>query len=362
MLKTLLITHEYYPFAGGVARYCYNLFKFFPQDKYLVICDHPQVVSQGNVIHLKLKDRFIYPSWLWAFFRIRKIVKQQKIEQILTPNILPLGSMAYLFFKVFKIPYVISLHGLDINLALARKPKLAKMILSHAKQIICNSQYTASRLNNLSLDDKVTVIYPSLTALPDIDKVEALKAKFHIQPGDRVLLTIARLNYRKGHDLVIKAIKDLKQWPIKYLIVGSGDQLDKLKSLVQALGLSEQVIFCGSMDDDYLASFYKLADIFVMPHRQIAGDVEGLGMVYLEAASFSLPIIAGDSGGIKEIFKDQLNIFLIPNDDLSRLKEVLTKLLNDDKLRLSFGQAAHELWRTLPTAASQSEKLAKILS
>jgi phosphatidylinositol alpha-1,6-mannosyltransferase len=111
-----------------------------------------------------------------------------------------------------------------------------------------------------------------------------------------------------------------------------------------------------------LASFYKLADIFVMPHRQLASDVEGLGIVFLEAASFSLPIIAGFSGGVSEIFTDQRNIIFIKNDSVAELELALTSLLNNDKLALNLGQEANLLVKNFPSASEQSQELTKILS
>ena len=363
MLKTLLLTHEYYPFSGGVARYCYNLFKFLPKDKYLEVCDNPVVKSKDNIIHLKLQYKFIKPSWLFSLFQLSRIIRQEKVEQIFTPNILPLGSIAYLFFKFLKIPYVISLHGLDINNALKNKPRITKLILKSAKAIVCNTKYTASRLAGLGLEEKTVVIYPSLTNLPEPGQSDVdLKGQYHIQSDEKVLLTVARLTHRKGHDLVLKSLANLRNLKFKYLIVGLGPEMDNLKKLVQEKKLEDRVVFCGEVADSMLVSFYKLADIFVMPHRQLANDVEGLGMVFLEAASFSLPIIAGISGGVSEIFTDQRNIIFIKNDSVAELELALTSLLNNDKLALNLGQEASLVVKNFPSASEQSQELTKILS
>ena len=136
MKKTLLLTHEYYPYKGGVARYCYNLFKFLDQQEYWVVTDHAAVFAQNNIIKLKLTNKFIRPVWLFSFFKLNKIIQQHQIKKIFTPNILPLGTMAYLINLLFKIPYIISLHGLDINLALKNKPELTNKILKNAEKII----------------------------------------------------------------------------------------------------------------------------------------------------------------------------------------------------------------------------------
>ncbi len=365
MRKTLLLTHEYYPFGGGVARYCYNLFKYFSKEEYLVVCDHPQVLSDGNITHLKLKDKFIWPSWLLSFFRIKRIIKQNKIVLIFTPNILPLGTVAYVFYKLYKIPYIISLHGLDINMALKNKPDLTKKILLSAEKIITNTQYTASLIKDLDLaPDKIKVIYPSVDILPKFSPQiqDELKEKYHIKQGDKVLLTVGRLIYRKGHDLVIKAMSEIQRSNIKYLIVGQGGELDNLKKLVTEEKLDQQVIFCGQVSDSDLAGLYALADIFVLPNRYQGCDVEGFGMVFLEAAKYQLPIIAGRSGGVIEILTDKQNALLVDSDDYRQLKSALTTLLTNDKLAQDLGRAALARSQDFLSYAEQSKKLKEILN
>ncbi|MFA5126530.1 MAG: glycosyltransferase family 4 protein [Patescibacteria group bacterium] len=364
MRKTLLLTHEYYPFAGGVARYCYNLFKYFPTTDYLVVCDHPQVVSRANIIHLQLKDNLIWPSWLLAFFRLRKIIRQNKIEQIFTPNILPLGTIAYMFYKLYKIPYIVSLHGLDINLALKHKPKLAKSILAAADKIIVNTKYTASLIQGLNLSpEKIIVIYPSVAVLPkpDVQLQSQLKEKYHIKSSDRILLTVGRLVYRKGHDLVIRALADLKRTDVKYLIVGQGYGLASLKQLVAQKKLDQQIIFCSEISDQALAAVYGLADIFVLPNRYRAADVEGFGMVFLEAAQYGLPIIAGKSGGVLEILTDKQSALLVDSDSLAQLKLALTTILGNAELAKKLGEQARLRSRDFLSDVEQSKKLKDIL-
>ena len=365
MLKTLLLTHEYYPFGGGVGRYCHNLFKYFPPDKYLVICDHPEVKDRDNVRHLVLKNKVIRPSWLFSFFKLRKIIKEQKIEQIFTANILPLGTIAYLFFRLYKIPYVISLHGLDINNALKHKPYLTKKILQNAKKVITNSQYTLNLFKVLPLDfSKVEIIYPSVEILPASQKeiLQDLKKQYNLASGDKIILTVARLNYRKGIDLVIKALAKLNQTNVKYLIVGSGEEKMNLENLIEQQGLSKQVVFCGRVTDQTLADLYQLADIFVMPNRDLGNDIEGFGAVFLEAASFGLPIIAGKNGGVMEILTDKVNALLVDSDDSQALFGALSKLLSDDKLAKALATAALSRSRDFVSYRVQSDKLAKILT
>lgn len=361
MKKTLLLTHEYYPFKGGIARYCYNLFKFFAPEDYLVVTDHPEVPNQTNVLNLQLTNWFWTPSWFLSYFKLKKIIKRYKIEQVFTPNILPLGSLAYFL----RLPYIISLHGLDINLALKNKPWLAKLILKKAKKIIVNSLSTKAAISQLGLPkEKILLFYPSLDFATSYDqtKLAQLQQTLGLEPTDKVLLTVGRLVKRKGQDLVIKAVAEIKkEIPIKYLIVGQGEEENNLQQLIKAQGLAKQVLLCPNVSDTDLIYYYKLANLFVMPHRQTQTDVEGFGLVFLEATKAGLPIIAGQSGGLQDIFKDRQSVWLVAQDNLAELKDSLRWLLNNPQEADKLNKQALLITQKFFDARTQSQKLKAIL-
>ena len=361
MKKTLLLTHEYYPFRGGVAKYCYNLFKFFDTDDYLVVTDNQVVKAQENIINTNLTLPWLKPSWLWSFFKIKKIIKDNKIEQIFTPNILPLGNIAYRL----KIPYIISLHGLDINLAIKNKPHLTKDILQNAKAIITNTQNTVNIIKPLDIDQsKVHVVYPALDFDTSYDesKLEAFRKKLDIKDDEKVIMTLSRLNKRKGQDLVIEAVAQIKNdYKLKYFIVGSGEEKKHLEFLIAKHKLSDRIFIFDNIDDEELIYFFKLADIFAMPHKQIGDDIEGFGMVFLEAASCKLPIIAGDSGGVKEVFNSSKQAILVPGDDLRALVIAIKNLLNNPLEADKLAVAAYKRAGQFKGAQEQSLILKEIL-
>jgi phosphatidyl-myo-inositol dimannoside synthase len=360
MKKTLVLTHEYFPFPGGVARYVYNLFKHFPENKYFVITDNDQVKTQNNIINSKLVNKFLKPSWLFSFLKIKNLIRQHDIKQIFTPNILPFGSLAYFLFRLYKIPYTISLHGLDINLALKNKPRLTKKILQTAKLIITNSKNTATLISHLDLPaDKIKVVYPSVDLQKNInkDKLLNLEQRLGIIDTDLVLLTVGRLNKRKGHDLVIEAIAKNKDLPLKYLIVGQGEERENLLKLAKNRQIEDKIIWAGRVADSELIYYYKLANIFVTPHRMTNVDVEGFGIVFLEAADCQLPIIAGSSGGVTEILTDQEDSLLVEADNLEQLSQAIRSFAEDCEMSWKLAQQAYKRSQEFPTAKQQSEKL-----
>jgi len=361
MKKTLVLTHEYYPFKGGVARYCHNLFKFFKNEEYLVVTDNLEVSSQKNIINTRLTWPYLKPSWLLAYFKLKKIIKNNQLEQIFTPNILPLGSLAYFL----KVPYIISLHGLDINLAMANKPKLTRKILTGAKAVIANTENTAKITRDFlgQADFKIKVLYPSVDFDTSYDpiKLEAFRKKLGIGE-EKIIMTLGRLNKRKGQDLVIEALAQLQNdYNFKYFIIGRGSENKNLELLIDKHKLSKQVFIFDNIDDEDLIYFFKLADYFVLPHRQSGHDIEGFGTVFLEAALCNLPIISGDSGGVKEIFNQPDQAILIPSDDLRALIKAIKFLLNNPKEADKLAQAAQQRAKQFKGSKAQSLILKEIL-
>jgi phosphatidyl-myo-inositol dimannoside synthase len=362
MKKTLVLTHEYYPFKGGVARYVYNLFKHFDKKDYLVVTDNSEVKSDGNIINMRLTNPLFWPTWIPAFIKLRKIIKQNNIEMIFTPNILPLGTMAFFL----GLPYVLSLHGLDINLALKNKGWIAKRVLAKAESIIVNTKNTANLIAHLNLPSKkIFVIYPTLDWEHKFyeNKFVQLKQELGIRDNDKVLLTVARLNRRKGQDLVIRAIARLKpKMNIKYLIVGQGDFEAELRKIIDQTDLEGNVFIFKDVDDIDLVYYYKMADLFVLPNRETSVDIEGFGIVFLEAANFKLPIIAGSSGGVTEILTNRENALLVKNGDLDQLTDHIEHLLKNTVDADKLANKAHKRAQTFASADEQAKILKNILS
>ena len=355
MKKTLLLTHEYYPFKGGIANYTYHLFKFFNHQDYLIVTDQQEVKGK-NIINIKLISQFIKPSYLFSFFKLKKIIKKYKIAQIFTPHILPLGSLAYFL----NIPYIISLRGLDNNLALKNRPHLTKKILEKAEKIIVNSKQTRERVKEYG--QKVELIYPSIDLKKDYDFPKLEKLKKEIKGKEEIiLLTVGRLTKRKAQDLVIKVLGELKDLNLKYYIIGQGEELENLNNLIKAENLNN-VFILTNIDDNDLRYYYQLADIFVLPQRDKKEDQEGFGIVFLEAGSYGLAIIAGQEGGPREILTNNKNSLLITQDNLGELKEALLLLVFNKKKREELGRAIKKRVLEFSNAEEQSSKLKKILS
>lgn len=158
--------------------------------------------------------------------------------------------------------------------------------------------------------------------------------------GKKVILTVGNLVERKGHDMVIKSLpKVLENVPdTVYLIVGDGKQRQSLTNLVKELDLGEHVVFTGRVTDNELLQYYNACDVFIMPSREIDGDIEGFGIVYLEANACSKPVIGGKSGGIYDAVQDGVSGILVDPLDVNEISQALITLLTDDLLAKKLGK------------------------
>ena len=361
MHKTLLVTIDYPPSRGGVATYLLHLARNLPANKLVVLApqandnsDHEEFV----VIRKRLLWRRFWPAWLPMILVTWRAIVVHRIEKLWVSHILPVGTVALVMKKLLQVPYVVSTHGMDICSAQRswRKRRLMRTIFSHADMITANSRFTAKLLTDFGVaQEKITILFPcpnphlefgencdlwaSLCGARRCTKSTAYSAprfqrhissiftKLNLLENGRkdganaplapILLTVGRLVKRKGHDNVILALpKILEKIPnLLYVIVGDGENKYSLEELVEERKLQKSVYFAGNVTDEELAHWYKQADIFIMPAREINGDVEGFGIVFLEAALSRLPVIAGRSGGVSvAVLDNQTGLVVDPEN------------------------------------------------
>jgi phosphatidylinositol alpha-1,6-mannosyltransferase len=159
-----------------------------------------------------------------------------------------------------------------------------------------------------------------------------------------VILTVGRLQKRKGHDMMIRALAEIRKAipDVLYAIAGDGEERQSLEQQVEEAGLTRQVQFLGETDDLQLVTCYQQADLFVLPNRQVGQDIEGFGMVLLEAQACGKPVVAGGSGGTSETMRHPVTGQLIPCDSPEQLAVTVAELLNQPELLATMGRAARD--------------------
>jgi len=135
---------------------------------------------------------------------------------------------------------------------------------------------------------------------------------------------------RKGQDRVIQALPRIRQSlpHVKYVMVGMGEELASLTTLAHELGVQDSVIFAGGVPDQELAAYYAACDVFIMPNRQIGDDIEGFGIVYLEAGAAGKPVIGGKSGGTDDAIIDGVTGMRVDGNSSVEIADAVIDLLS----------------------------------
>jgi len=325
-MKILLVTLDYPPQIGGVANYYGSLVNNWPSDKLLVL-DNSKMELVG---------------WKKSFLSIAKRLFAHDIDYIIVGHILPLGTAVYFLSKCFKFKYAVILHGLDFSLA-KKKGMISRLILKGADKIICaNSRTKSEVISFLGSSKNVFVINPGATEASHVRSSERMKFLdkyahlFH--KDDFNLLSVGRLVPRKGFDKVIEALQFISSYELKninYIIAGRGDDFERLNILAKSANKifgRDLIKIIGGVSDIEKNLLMELSSVFIMPSREISGDYEGFGIVYLEANLAHLPVIAGKSGGVIDAVEDTLNGLLVDPNDARDIAAAILKLKNNKEL------------------------------
>jgi phosphatidylinositol alpha-1,6-mannosyltransferase len=160
-----------------------------------------------------------------------------------------------------------------------------------------------------------------------------------------VVLTVGRLQKRKGHDHMILAMNEVRRVlpDVLYAVVGDGEERGRLRQLATQEGLEGHVQFLGELDDDALVECFQQCDLFVLPNRQVGEDIEGFGMVLVEAQACGKPVVGGASGGTAETMCIPETGVVVSCEEPAELARVVVELLSNRE-RLSRMGAAARRW------------------
>jgi len=241
-----------------------------------------------------------------------------------------------------QVPLVCLAHGNELlDGGSARRRLRILKTLSRTHRVAANSEDTAARVRALGVEaHHVKVVHPGISPLATVSGDELNDLAL----GSPVLLTLARLEPRKGQDRVIAAAAKLvREFPsLSYVIAGDGPDRVRLQTLCHDAGLTERVTFTGRVSETRKAALLARADLFIMPNRFEAStrSVEGFGIVYIEAALAGVPSIAGRSGGAQDAVLDGVTGLLCDGDDPNSIADTLRRCLRDRDLLISLGRAA----------------------
>lgn len=216
--------------------------------------------------------------------------------------------------------------------------------LARADAILANSLYTAARVRPFlkGRPERVVLIQASIEPQPEPSPEGIKRAAEVIAGGGPVLMTLARLEPRKGVDMTLRALPGLAQRHpgLVYVVAGGGEDAGRLKALAAELGVEARVRFTGRVDDDLRAGLLAACDVFSMPVRKEGDSVEGFGLTYVEAGWYGAPSVAGREGGAATAVLDGEVGLLCDGADPASVEAALGRLLDDEALRRRLGDAA----------------------
>jgi phosphatidylinositol alpha-1,6-mannosyltransferase len=366
MRRTLLITLEYPPMVGGVANYYHQLVQQLPAGKVAVLDNSKNALVRRT-------SRWL-PRWLVGIRATWHELQRTRSTQLLVGQVLPLGTVAWLIRLFRQTPYFVMTHGMDVTLPFGpagnrRKRWLVRQILKRAKAVTTVSEYTAGGLRRIGVpSDRIAMIRPcphvdGTQQAPTVASLEQFRQRHDL--GDRrVILSVGRLVRRKGHDQLLRAAADLvNDFPeLLLVIIGSGPEQENVKQIIQDLGLEDHVRLAGEVSDAELPFWYALAEIFAMPNRELANhDVEGFGIVFLEANSFGKPVIGGRSGGVPDAILHEQTGLLVDGNEVAAIRQALSRLLADPAFARRLGEAGRRRVQTEFRWEEQAQRLSQLL-
>jgi len=301
--------------------------------------------------------------------RMRRLIADNGIDSVWFGAAAPLALLAQRARGAGATRVVASTHGHEVGwsmLPVARS--VLRRIGDDTDVVTFVSRYTRSRFApafgpNASLEYLPSGVDTDRFR-PDPAGRAELRARYRL--GERpTVVCLSRLVPRKGQDMLIKAWPSIRRRVdgAALVIVGSGPFLASLRKLARACGVADHVTFTGGVPAAELPAHHALADVFAMPCRtRGAGmDVEGLGIVFLEASATGVPVIAGDSGGAPETVQHNKTGLVVDGRSVSRVADAVTELLTDRDRAAAMGAAGREWvtaqWRWDVLAARLAELL-----
>lgn len=355
----LLVTELFPPAVGGSAVLYENVYSRLCCPGVHVLTDPvTSAVPEGpgdpfSIIHTTLRTRqwgllnLAGTAHHWRTAGEIRRIGRERGAIVHCGRALPEGVAAWISRLRGGPKYVCWAHGEDVATARTSRELtfVTSRVFSAASGVLANSRNTARELESLGVDGaRIRVAYPGVDSArfrPEVDG-SAVRAR-HAKDGELMLLTVGRLQRRKGHDLVIRAMAELAARPeLRYVIVGGGEEEETLRTLARACGVADRVDFAGKIPDEELPAYYAACDVFLMPNRADGADIEGFGIVFLEAQATERPVIAGRTGGAPEAVAEGETALLVGGDDPSELARALDELAGSPELRARFGRAGRE--------------------
>ncbi|MDP3126563.1 MAG: glycosyltransferase family 4 protein [Thiobacillus sp.] len=314
MNRVLVLTELFLPTRGGTAVWAAEVYKRLGGKAiHIVTADVPgaavvDAIHPNSIHRLSLKRvAWLRPESLAMyarfFFKTLGLALTHRFDAVHAFRALPEGLVAWAVARLTFRPVVIYAHGEELTTwGRGGKYKAMCFVLRHADRVIANSDHTRATLLEMAVDPaRITIIYPGVDVAVFRPGLAAndLRGKLGIHADEKLVFSVGRLSRRKGFDQMIRAVAQLRAEGVAlhYVIAGIGEDADYLDQLIAEHQLQGAVHRVGAVGEADLPRWLNTCDLFAMPNRDINGDNEGFGMVFIEAAACGTPSLAGEAGG-----------------------------------------------------------------
>ncbi|WP_347956491.1 glycosyltransferase family 4 protein [Gordonia aichiensis] len=372
MRRTLLVTNDFPPRPGGIQSYLENLVAFLPPDEVIVYaprwkgCEAYDAAAPYRIVRHRTSLMLPTPA---VRRRAAKLVRDNDIHTVWFGAAAPLAVLGPALRKAGARRVVASTHGHEVGWSmLPGARQVLRYIGDNTDVITYVSRYTRGRFAS-AFGPRAALEYVSCGVdverfAPDPQARALLRERYGLGEAPTVVC-LSRLVPRKGQDALIDA------WPTvraaipgaRLVIVGGGPYADKLHALARRAGVTDSVTFTGGVPAAELPMHHAMADVFAMPTRTRGRglDVEGLGIVFLEASASGVPVVAGDSGGAPETVRESLTGTVVDGRSRNEIAEAIIEILASPTLAAAMGRHGREWavenwqWR------SQAARLMRLL-
>ncbi|MCH8008700.1 MAG: glycosyltransferase family 4 protein [Chloroflexi bacterium] len=331
-LRLLFIARSFPPSLGGMQISAYQLSE--------------SIRRQANVTMLvNRRGAKALPAFLpYALASGAYLARRNRVQAIHLGDAL-LAPLGLALKKITGLPVTSSVHGLDVTYANRLYQRIVTAALAHLDMTMPNSRATEIEVHaRVGKEAPTVVIRLGVNPLdePEVEAIREFRRMARIGPGDRVILTTGRLIKRKGVAWFAGSVLSRLPEGATYVVIGEGPQTSAIRAAASSAGVANRLRLLGRVSDELLAAAYHAADVFVMPNIPVAGDMEGFGLVALEAAASGLPVVAARLEGITEAVQHDRNGLFVTAGSADEYVSTIMRLLTlppDDLRRLGASYA-----------------------
>ena len=297
------------------------------------------IIHRASWRWIGLKTFFFLFTLLW---KIPAGVKKHKPDVILFSSMVTAGVLPFLIKKP-DVPCATINHGQDVTLPLKVYQWYLPKVFRHLDGVISVSEATRRACIKRGMPPDKGVALPNgidTDILKDMPPREASRVQienlFNVSLENRyLLLTVGRQVRRKGHAWFIENVMDKLDSDIILLIIGDGPENPKIAEARDKSSLKDRIIIAGKQPESVLNVAYSAADLFIMPNIPVEGDMEGFGIVLLEANRVGVPAVAADLEGIKDVIEQGVNGYRVPSGEAEQFAAKIDKVMQEELQELS---------------------------